>query len=377
MRIALVANSTWNIYNFRQNVIEKLLHEGHEVIVIAPVDEFLEYKEKYPKIVHFGIRTLHRDSTNPFNDLLLIAELTRRYSKIKADLVIHYTNKPNIFGAIAARITKTKSIAIVTGLGYPFIRGGWIRNLTSVLYRYTSKYHKKFIFENIEDRELFEKNNIISKNQGVSIKGCGVDVNYYKPAEIHIPSQNNETIFTFIGRLLYDKGIKEFVGAAKIIKSKYPNVKFWVVGELDSKNPATVVKEDLAKWVNEKIIEYHGFQKDVRPIIVKSSCIVLPSYREAIPRTISEGMSMAKPVITTDTAGCREAVEEGVNGYLVKVKDIPSLVEGLENFINLDEASRKLMGQAGREKVLREFDDQKIANEIYEIIKEVLATNDK
>ncbi len=148
-RIALVANSTWNIYNFRLNVINKLIAEGHEVIVIAPVDEYLEYKEKYPNIQHFGIRSLDRDSTNPFKDLLLIAELTRRYRLVKPDLILHYTNKPNIFGAVAARRRNINSIAMVTGLGYPFIKGGWIRKLTSSLYRFTSKYHQKFIFENI------------------------------------------------------------------------------------------------------------------------------------------------------------------------------------------------------------------------------------
>lgn len=371
MRIALVANSTWNIYNFRLNVINKLLSEGHEVIVIAPVDEYLEYKEKYPDIKHFGIRTLDRDSTNPFKDLLLIAELIRRYRIVKPDLVMHYTNKPNIFGAIAAKIQGVKSIAMVTGLGYPFIRGGWIRTLTSFLYKVTSRFHEKFIFENIEDRELFEKNGIIKKDQGVSIKGCGVDVSFYKPFEDG-EVKSDEIIFTFIGRLLYDKGIKEYVDAARIIRSSHPDVKFWVVGDLDPDNPATVEKDELTSWVNDDIIDYYGFQKDVRPIINLSSCIVLPSYREAIPRTITEGMSMGKPVITTDTAGCREAVDVGENGFLVNVRDVDSLVEGFEKFLALSENERKIMGNKGRKKVLAEFDDLKIANDIYHWVDQVL-----
>lgn len=367
MKIALVANSTWNIYNFRQNVIDKLLAENHEVIVIAPVDEYLEYKEKYPQIKHYGIRTLDRDSTNPLKDLLLIAELIRRYRIVKPDLILHYTNKPNIFGAIAARFHRIPSIAMITGLGYPFIRGGWIRKLTSILYKYTSRFHEKFIFENIADRELFEKDNIIPPGKGVSIKGCGVNIDYYAPRPNG--TVENETTFTFIGRLLYDKGIKEFVEAAKIIKTKYPKVRFWVVGDLDKDNPATVEKEELADWVNNDIIDYYGFQRDVRDIIQKSSCIVLPSYREAIPRTITEGMAMAKPVITTDVAGCREAVEIGENGFLVKVKSVDSLADGFEKFLALDANQRDLMGVKGRQKVLREFDDRKIANDIYHWVK--------
>jgi len=369
IKICLVANSTWNIYNFRQNVIHKLLAEGHQVIVVAPVDEYLEYKEKYPEIQHYSIRSLDRDSTNPFKDLLLIAELTRRYRKIKPDLILHYTNKPNIFGAVAARRRKVPSIAMVTGLGYPFIKGGWIKNLTSFLYKHTSRFHDKFIFENIADRELFEEKNIIKKGQGISIKGCGVDLDFYKPRG---PKKNKDIVFTFIGRLLYDKGIREFVEAAEIVKTKHPEIKFWVVGELDPDNPATLEKDQLANWVNNKIIEYHGFQKDVRNIIHQSSCIVLPSYREAIPRTITEGMSMAKPVITTDVAGCREAVDINENGYLVEVKNSQSLANGFLKFMKLSESEREEMGQKGREKVLEEFDDKKIAIAIYDEIKEVL-----
>ena len=371
MRIALVANSTWNIYNFRLNVIDKLLSEGHEVVVIAPVDEYLEYKEKYPEIRHYDIRALDRDSTNPLKDILLTLELIRRYRIVKPDLILHYTNKPNIFGGIAASRRKYKSIAMVTGLGYPFIKGGWIKKLTSMLYKYSSKYHSKFIFENIADRELFEEKNIIRKGQGVSIKGCGVDVNYFSPRALGSNSKD-EIIFTFIGRLLYDKGISEFAEAARLIKKNNENVKFWVVGELDPDNPATVEKEKLTYWVNHEIIEYHGFQRDVRDIIAQSSCIVLPSYREAIPRTITEGMAMAKPVITTDTAGCREAVDVGQNGFLVEVKNANSLVNAFEQFIQMDESERVAMGKKGREKVLNEFDDRKIANDIYREIELVL-----
>jgi len=371
MKIALVANSTWNIYNFRLNVIDKLLSEGHEVIVIAPIDEYVEYKEKYPKVKHISLRTLDRDSTNPLKDILLTLELIRKYRIVKPNLILHYTNKPNIFGGFAAYWSGIKSIAMVTGLGYAFIHKGWIQNITTTLYKWTSKFHEKFIFENIEDRELFEKLEIIDTQKGKSIKGCGVNTEYFKPQQNGILPHDG-LIFTFIGRLLYDKGIKEFVSAAKRVKDAYPTTKFWIVGELDEENPATVNKDDLVEWVENDIVYYHGFKRDVRPFIAKSDCIVLPSYREAIPRTITEGMSMAKPVITTDTAGCREAVDIGKNGYLAKVQDVDSLVEVIKKFIALSEEERKQMGLAGREKAMREFDDKKIANHIYNEIESVL-----
>ena len=367
--IALVANSTWNIHNFRLNLLDKFIGEGHDVIVIAPVDQYIEYKEKYPAVKHIALRSMDRDSTNPLKDLVLTAELTRKYKRLKPDLVIHFTNKPNIYGAIAARRAKIDSIAIVTGLGYAFIHNGFIKSVTTALYKYTSKYHKKFIFENIEDRELFENENIITRAQGISVKGCGVNTTYFHP----YPNQkvNEAMVFSFVGRLLYDKGVKEFVEAARIIKLRHPNTRFWLVGELDPDNPATVEKDELIEWVDSDIVYYHGFQRDVRPFISKSDCVVLPSYREAIPRTITEAMAMAKPVITTDTAGCREAVDVEVNGYLAKLRDANDLAESMQKIISLTEEERKSMGQAGRNIVMNQFDDRLIANHIYDIISKI------
>jgi glycosyltransferase involved in cell wall biosynthesis len=337
-----------------------------DVVVIAPVDEYITYKEKYPSVRHYNLRLLDRDSTNPIKDILLVLELVRRYKQIKPDIILHFTNKPNIYGGIAAKITGSKSIAVVTGLGYAFINKGYVRKVMTWLYQFSSRFHQKFIFENIEDRELFAQLGIVSGDKAISVKGCGVDTTWYHP----YPNGQlkGKTIFTFIGRLLYDKGIREFVEAAKLIKKQRKDVEFWIVGELDAENPATIDKDDLVRWVEEDVVYYHGFIKDVRNIIAESDCIVLPSYREAIPRTITEGMSMAKPVITTDTAGCREAVEIGVNGYLVKLKDVNSLVQTFENFLNLSYSDKIRMGDAGRLKAINEFDDKMIAENIFKYI---------
>jgi glycosyltransferase involved in cell wall biosynthesis len=364
--IALVANSTWNIYNFRLNLIDKFIAEGMDVVVIAPVDEYLTYKEKYPTVRHYGLRLLDRDSTNPIKDFLLLLELVRRYKKIKPDIILHFTNKPNIYGGIAARIAGIKSIAVVTGLGYAFINKGFVRKMMTTLYRFSAQYHQKFIFENIEDRELFAQLGIVSGDKAISVKGCGVDTTWYHP----YPNGQikDKTIFTFIGRLLYDKGIREFVESARQIKALRQDVEFWVVGELDAENPATIDKDDLVRWVDEDVVYYHGFIKDVRSIIAQSDCIVLPSYREGLPRIVIEGMSMAKPIITTLTAGCAETVDEGINGYLVKIKDIKGLTTAFNEFLSLTHDKQVEMGIAGRNKAVEEFDDQKIAEEIFNIV---------
>jgi glycosyltransferase involved in cell wall biosynthesis len=337
-----------------------------DVVVIAPVDEYLTYKEKYPTVRHFGLRMMDRDGTNPIKDILLIFELARRYKMIKPDIVLHFTNKPNIYGGAAVKMAGLQSVAVVTGLGYAFIHNGFVKRIISALYKWSGRYHRKFIFENEDDRMLFESMHIVEKTKAISVKGCGVDTTWYAPVStIH---KSDKTIFTFIGRLLYDKGIREFVEAARIIKAGRDDVDFWIVGELDSENPATVDKDDLIQWVENDIVYYHGFLKDVRPVIAESDCIVLPSYREGLPRIVVEGMSMAKPVITTLTAGCAETVEDGVNGLLVPIRSVEDLVKSMVKFLNLSSEEKQKMGTAGREKAIREFDDKLIAQQIFDIV---------
>lgn len=368
--IALVANSTWNIYNFRQNLIDRFIKEGYEVFVIAPVDEYISYREKYSEVRHFNLRMMDRDGTNPFRDILLVLEMIRRYRKLSPDVVLHFTNKPNIYGGIAAKIAGVKSIAVVTGLGHAFINNGLTKSIMEWLYRQTGMLHEKFIFENADDRALFIQLKIISESKSISVKGCGVDTEYFKQSTT--PKSAENIIFTFIGRLLYDKGIKEFVSAARIIKAKHPEVQFWVVGELDDDNPSTVDRDELVRWIDQDTIIYQGFHKDIRPIINESNCIVLPSYREGLPRTILEAMSMSRPVITTDTAGCRETVDEGLNGYLVPIKDVDALAVAIQKIIDLTPEERTNMGIQGREKVLKEFNDQLIADNIFNIVQKAI-----
>jgi len=373
-RIVIVANATWNIYNFRLNVLDVLIANDFDVYVVAPVDKYIFYKESFPEVKHIHLRHLNRDGTNPIQELILIREFVRIYRKIKPDLVLHYTVKPNIYGGFAAGILKIPSIAVVTGLGYAFIHKGFIKAITKLLYRLSSKYHNKIIFENIDDKKLFVKYNLIKKNKGISIKGCGVDIEYFSPVNQNGKKKSN-IVFTFIGRLLYDKGIVEFVEAAKIIKKDYINTEFWLIGEVDEKNPASVSEEDLINWVKNKNVIYHGFKENIKKYIAKSDCIVLPSYREGMSRTITEGMSMGKPVIATDVAGCKEAVDNRENGYLVPVKEIDPLVSAMEEIINMTTDERDEMGKNGREKAIKEFDDNLIADEILNVILDILKTD--
>lgn len=365
-RIAIVANTTWNIYNFRLNIIRKLISEGHEVMVMAPVDKFITYTETIPEVTHIPIRHLDRDSVNPIQDLRLLLELIRLYRRHKPDLVLHYTVKPNIYGGLAARLKGIPSVAVITGLGYSLMHEGWINIITRLLYKFTLPFHRKVIFENGDDKTLFEEAGLIGASKSLAIKGCGVDTFFFNPNGI---VRNPDMItFTFIGRLLYDKGVREFIEAAQIVKKQNQKVQFWLIGDLDKENPSSVRNDDLVRWIRDPSIHYHGSTDNIRKYIEQSDCIVLPSYREGMPRVIMEAMSMERPVITTDTAGCRETVDENVNGYLVPVKDPEALAKAMHNFIQLDSAARIHMGRSGREKVLREFDDRIIADQLYRML---------
>lgn len=367
--IALVANTTWNIYNFRLNVIRKFIAEGYSVIVFSPIDEFIHYKKEFSNVQHVSINSLDRDGTNPLKDLALVLELKRLYQKYQPDLILHYTIKPNIYGAVAARLVRIPSVGIVTGLGYSFLHKGLISSISRWLYQISLRYHKKVIFENQDDRMLFIEQGITKEENSISIKGCGVNTKHYIPLS---SEKSRKTIFSFLGRLLYDKGIQEFAEAAEIVKRDYDDVEFWLVGDIDDQNPASVKKEDILAWVKQGIVLYHGSTTDVRTFISESSCIVLPSYREAIARSLTEAMAMERPVIATDVAGCREAIKEGCNGYLVKVKDANSLAEAFVSFIHLTHDERAEMGKNGRQMVLEEFDDRLIAKDIYNICRDIL-----
>ena len=364
-----MANTTWNIYNFRLNLIRALWEADFKLTIIAPVDKYIKYRKDFPGIEHINLRSLDRDSINPWQDFKFLRELKNIYQELKPDLALHYTVKPNIYGGFAASLAQVPSIAVVTGLGYPFIHNGAIRRITKQLYRLSNQFHKKVIFENSDDHQLFVDEKLLRSNKGIAVKGCGVDIDYFSPR--FCGHREKKVIFTFIGRLLYDKGVRDFVMAARTISEKLEDVEFWLVGEIDYENPSAVKEEELIQWVREPSIHYLGSVEDVRDIIAQSSCIVLPSYREGFSKVLMESMAMARPVITTKTAGCREAVNDQDNGILVPAGNIIALAQAIQDFYHLSDAMKLEMGKKGRLKAITEFSDEKISGELVEIIENV------
>lgn len=367
-RILIVANVTWNVYNFRLNFLEILIDQGWDVHLAAVPDEYVDFINKYPEVSFTPLESLRRTSKNPLQDARFAQELYSLFQKVKPDISVHYTIKPNIYAGMVARMLNIDYYSIVTGLGYSFIHNGWLESLTSVLYKIGLKASKQVIFENNDDRTIFIEKKIIRADQGVTVNGCGVDVHHFKSMGIH--RDQNKFIFAYIGRLLYDKGLNELIEAFIEIKIQFPQAELWLIGKRDKENPACISEQDFATWIEMESIFYKGYTEDVRPFIDQSDCIVYPSYREGMPRLVLEAMSMERPIITTDVAGCRETIIDGEHGYIVPVRDEVMLAKKMKEVLLADPIDLGLMGQRARRRAIGEFNHLKIANDLVNIINE-------
>lgn len=368
-KILLVSNTSWSIYNFRLSLIRFLQQEGYLVEAVAPFDEYTEKLRQ--EGVPAKVVIMDNKGSNPIKDLLLFFRLLWFYKFQSPHFIIHYTIKPNIYGSLAAGLLGIKSVAVVTGLGYTFIQKGLTTQLVIFLYRLAFRFSQRVLFLNEYDRTLFCRLKIVSRKKTFVLPGEGVDARKFARSTSQV-SAKEQTHFLFIGRILYDKGIKELAEAARLLKAKGVHIKVQVLGFLDALNPTAVNKEEWDSWLNDGVIEYLGAKSDVRPFIEQADCIVLPSYREGISRTLLEAASMSLPIIATDVVGCREIVSNGYNGLLCKVKDHESLAEAMLSFHNLSPEARMVMGENGRQKVLSTFDDA----HVFSCYKDIIAASD-
>ena len=366
--VTLVANSSWYLYNFRLGLIKLLQEQGYEVFTLAPEDKFSK-KLKQARCHHIGLK-MDNKGLNPINDLMMKRRLSEIYREINPDLILHYTIKPVLFGSMAAAKLGIPFINNITGLGTAFIKRNWVTWLVKRLYRLSQKNADHVFFQNADDKEFFSKNRLIPENvpQEV-ISGTGIDTNHFQLSSY---PDNNQIIFLLIARMLWDKGVGEFVEAARQVKSEFSDVRFQLLGFLDVSNRTTISRDQMQIWIKQGIIEYLGETDDVRPYIADADCVVLPSYREGLPRTLLEAAAMGRPIIATDVTGCREVVQNGVNGYLCKARDANDLAEKMKDIIMLSTGERKEMGLKGREKVERYFDEKIIVEKIINRIESFL-----
>jgi glycosyltransferase involved in cell wall biosynthesis len=352
-RIFFVGNTAWSMYNFRLDVIKALWADGYEVSVIAPEDDWSSKLIK--EGIHFIPIKMDNRGTSPLNDLKLFWHLTSLYRKHRPDIVFHYTIKPNIYGSIAAGAFRIYNIACVTGAGSVFIEQTFLTKIVKRLFRFSFKFSKQVWFLNDDDRDLFVTSGLVKPFKCMILPSEGIDTKKF--AAKSYSQKRNEVSFLFLGRLLWDKGIGEYINAARNVKKKHNHVRFKVLGFLDPSNPSAISQRQLEEWIEEGIIQYLGVSSDVREIVLDSDCVVLPSYyREGIPRSLLEAACLGKSVITTDIPGCREVIDDGITGYFCEPRNIIDLQEKMEKIINMDKETRIIMGQAGRTKVIKLYD---------------------
>ena len=348
-------------------LIRALQKEGHQIHAIAPMDEYSDY------LVAGGCEyhpiTMDNSGSHPARELRLFWQLYKLYRRLQPDIVLHYTIKPNIYGSWAARLLGIKMINNVSGLGTTFLQPGLVSMAAKSLYRWTFRYPDKVFFQNQDDYDLFTKKNLISADRAEIIPGSGINTRRFKPG-----SQKQDQTFTFllISRLLVDKGILEYVAAIKILKDRKIKARFLLLGAAEFEHRRGIGSAKLENWVNEGILEYLGAVVDVRPFIEQADCVVLPSYREGLPKSLLEAASMEKPLIASDVAGCREVVIDQVNGLLCRVKDPDDLAKKMTEMIGMDEVVMKNMGIKGRKIVDTHFNEDIIIRKYLESIESLI-----
>jgi len=348
-KLALVASYAPSLINFRGKLIEAAISDGWDVIVLAPDFD----AETLEKVRRLGAKpcsyVLQRTGMNPFSDLSALWSIYKVFKHECPSVVLSYTIKPVLYASLAAYAAKTRGVySMITGLGFSFSGAGWKQRLASkvtlILFKRALLYNQKVFFQNPDDRKLFEEKQLLQKEKSVLINGSGVDTTYFSP--VPLPNQPR---FLMIARLLREKGIYEYIEAARLVKQRYPDITFNLAGWVDE--GSTSVKEQrLDEWINEGVIHFLGKLDDVRPALAECSVYVLPSYREGTPRTVLEAMAMGRAIITTDVPGCRETIVDGKEGLLVEAKNIEALSSAMmrvvENYALVADMGRRSRARA-------------------------------
>lgn len=376
--IAIFINTSWNIFNFRLHLLQRLQSEGYRIVAIAPKDSYSK------KIKKAGFEYHHIDinnmGTNPLEDLRLTRAIYRLYRQIQPDLALHYTIKPNIYGNVAAKLAGVPVISNITGLGTVFLNDAFAFRLAQRLYRIGLRIPKKVFFQNPYDLDYFVSNKkLVAADKSELLPGSGIDPQSFTPLKRNC-KRGRPFVFLLIARMLKDKGIVEFVEAAcSILKRKenglddlHSDVEFWLVGSLYPGNPTAINAEEIDAWTEKGSIIYLGHTDDVKRVIARSDCVVLPSYREGLARVLLEAASMGKPIIATDVPGCKDIVDNGVNGFLCEPRNAQCLAVQMEKMLSLSEGEREEMGRAGRKKVIEEYSESFVIDKYLDAIGEIL-----
>lgn len=386
MKVVLFSNTAWSVYNFRRGLIAALQASGYTVSVVVPPDmvhvrllEALGCKVTQIPMDNMGVSV--------WRDGLFWLRYLHYFFVARPQLAILFTIKPVIYGATAAWLMGVRTICVITGLGTAFIRDDWLTRFVQFLYRVALIFPDCIFFLNKEDLKLFLSKRIVNISKGEVLGGEGINLDYYSgryrnsdkecaSRVQHLPGSgvniqffvnspnmtrsvmSDRMVFLLVARMIRDKGVVEFVDAARLLKQRYPFARFQLLGFVGVSNPSAISQKEIDEWVASGVVEYLGETQDVRPFLEEADCIVLPSYREGVPRTLLEAAAMNRPIVATDVPGCRDAVGDGVNGFLCLPRDAQDLADKMERMILLSPSERAAMGQKGREKMALEFDER-------------------
>lgn len=352
MKILFLANDGEGLYKFRKELIQTLLKDN-EVFISLPRDKYIE------KLEELGCKYVdtefNRKGTNPIKDLKLLSFYRNIFKEIKPNVVLTYTIKPNVYGGLACQFEKIPYIVNITGLGSAVENGGILQFITCTLYRLGLKKANKAFFQNTTNMNFMLDKYIVKKEQCDLVPGSGVNLNEY---EVFDYPSDSTIDFVYIGRIMKEKGFDQYIDTAKYIKEKYPKAQFHICGSYED-DYESIVNE----LVDKDVVIYHGSVTNMKEIYKVIHCTVHPTYYpEGLSNVLLESLACGRPIITTDRAGCKEVVDDGVNGYIVKQKDSDDLIEKVEKFISLTNKERKQLGLNGRRKVEKEFDRNIVIN---------------
>ncbi|MEM8501170.1 MAG: glycosyltransferase family 4 protein [Pseudomonadota bacterium] len=370
-KVAVVANTTWYLYNFRLNLIRAFQDAGYEVLAIGPADKYVK-RLTDAGVKHIPIK-VKGDGKNPLTEILSVWKLVRVMRAEKIEFALSYTPKMNVYTAAAAKVTGAMVVPNISGLGGVFTGQTYLTILMVILYRLVLSWTPKVFFQNRDDMNFFLSEGIVDIEQALLIPGSGVDLDAFAPqTEMEVSySDDQEFVFLVVARMLSEKGIYEYVEAARRIRAAGSNskVRFQLLGPLATTNPTAIPAEVIQNWHRQGAVEYLGSVDDVRSYIRAAHCVVLASYyREGVPRSLLEAAAMAKPIVTTNSVGCRDTVDNGQTGFLCNPRDVDDLKEKMEQMIALSREERHVMGEKGRLKMEEEFDEKIVIARYLELV---------
>lgn len=365
--ILVCSNYAWTLVNFRLSLLRALVADGYQVHVLTQFDG----TENKLGGIGIELHDLHidRKGINPLRDALTFLHILHVLMTLRPLGMMNFTIKPVIYGGLAARVLGIPCISTITGLGTAFINDTWLTRMVEVLYRVSQRRVQHVFFQNPDDWALFLRRRLVPEYVTTVLAGSGVDLAWFETSPL---LNRHETVFLLMARLLWDKGVGEYVEAARQVKAKHSQAHFQLLGFLGSENRTAISRETVEGWVAEGVVEYLGEMPDVRPAIAAADCVVLPSYREGTPRSLLEAAAMGRPIITTDAVGCRQVVDDGVNGYSCRVRDAGDLAKKMERIIALSPEARAEMGRLGRKKIEREFDERIVIGKYLKAIRAVV-----